>query len=121
MSRQPAEMTSTPGPQADRGRRSQGFRLRERAAYPQLCGFHLISEGDGPRHASYGTVPPSNLGRPLLACPEPQNQPIIRTNAAMDGTSIVRPPGERRQVALGVGVAAFFNIDLADRAPDNAN
>jgi hypothetical protein len=32
-------MTSTPGPQADRGRRSQFLRLRERAACPQLWLF----------------------------------------------------------------------------------
>ena len=36
---QPAEMTSSPGPQADRGGRSQRFRLRERAACPQLWLF----------------------------------------------------------------------------------
>src|SRR5262245_58951345 len=35
-SNQPAEMTSSPGPQADRGGRSQVLRLRERAACPQL-------------------------------------------------------------------------------------
>ena len=33
---QPAAMTSVPHPQADEDGRSQGFTLRERAAYPQL-------------------------------------------------------------------------------------
>src|SRR4029453_4206581 len=32
-------MTSSSGPQADRSGRSQGFRLRERAACSQLCWF----------------------------------------------------------------------------------
>ena len=61
---QPAEMTSVPQPQAAEGGRSQVFRLRERAAYPQLGWFPSFNEGDGPRHASYGTVPPSKLFRP---------------------------------------------------------
>jgi hypothetical protein len=64
-SRQPAEMTSVPDPQADRDGRSQGFTLRERAACPQLWLFHLVYEGDGPRHASCETISPSNLSRPL--------------------------------------------------------
>src|SRR5687767_9047312 len=57
-------MTSNPSPQADQGGRSQVLRLRERAACLQLWLFHLFYEGDGPRHASYETVSPSNLGRP---------------------------------------------------------
>src|SRR6476620_7941813 len=59
-------MTSVPHPQADEGGRSQVFTLRERAAYPQLGCFPSFNEVDGPRHASYGTVFPSNLIRPLL-------------------------------------------------------
>ena len=62
---QPAELTSVPHPQADEGGRSQVIRLRERAAYPQLGCFPSFYEVDGPRHASYGTVLPSNLVRPL--------------------------------------------------------
>ena len=61
---QPAEMTSVPQPQAAENGRSQVFTLRERAAYPQLGWFPSFNEGDGPRHASYGTVPPSKLFRP---------------------------------------------------------
>jgi hypothetical protein len=68
VSNQPTKMTSTPGPQADRGRRSQVLRLRERAACPQLVLFPSFVEGDGPRHASCETVPPSNLGRPRALC-----------------------------------------------------
>jgi len=40
---QPAELTSVPHPQADEDGRSQGFRLRVRAAYPQLGWFHLLT------------------------------------------------------------------------------
>jgi hypothetical protein len=40
---QPAEMTSVPHPQAGEDGRSQVFTLRERAAYPQLGLFHLLT------------------------------------------------------------------------------
>jgi hypothetical protein len=63
---QPAKMTSVPHPQAGEGGRSQVFTLRERAAYSQLGCFPPFNEVDGPRHASYGTVLPSNLVRPLV-------------------------------------------------------
>src|SRR5918999_3929973 len=59
-------MTSTPGPQADRGRRSQGLGCESELRVRSYGWFHLISEGDGPRHASCETVPPSNLGRPQI-------------------------------------------------------
>src|SRR4051812_50165291 len=36
-------MTSVPHPQAGEDGRSQGFTLRERAAYPQLGWFHLLT------------------------------------------------------------------------------
>src|SRR5450830_1959055 len=58
-------MTSVPHPQADEDGRSQGIKLRERAAFLQLCCFPPFNEVDGPRHASCETVSPSNLGRPL--------------------------------------------------------
>src|SRR5438045_3282828 len=77
--------------QSGRSGRSRVFTLRERAACSQLCGFHLFYEGDGPRHASYETVSPSNLGRPLEAV-----SGAARSADSPDGheqlrTSIVRP------------------------------
>jgi hypothetical protein len=61
--------------------------------------FHLINEGDGPRHASCETVSPSNLGRPpTLNC---------------------RGPGGSRQVAGALEVARFYTLDLSDRGSDN--
>jgi len=73
---QPAKLTSVPHPQADEDGRSQVIRLRERAAYPQLGCFPSFYEVDGPRHASYGTVLPSNLVRPLCSfyCTAPRKR-----------------------------------------------
>ena len=75
---QPAKLTSVPHPQADEDGRSQVIRLRERAAYPQLGWFPSFYEVDGPRHASYGTVLPSNLVRPLV-------RSIVRHDASPAG------------------------------------
>src|SRR6188508_3840564 len=99
-------MTSTPGPQADRGRRSQVLRLRVRAACPQLWLFPSFNEVDGPRHASCETVSPSNLGRP------PMYGPILRTR-----NPHCTSPRRSRQTFVVVEVAARMQLDLADRPP----
>src|SRR3954469_12390872 len=100
-------MTSSSGPQADRSGRSQVFTLRERAACSQLCGFHLFYEGDGPRHASYETVSPSNLRRPLEAV-----SGAARSADSPDGheqlrTSIVRPLATAVKLLLDLGLRRF--------------
>ena len=61
---QPAEMTSVPLPQADEDGRSQVFTLRERAAYPQLGCFHLLT-----RLMVLGTHPTEPYSRRIWFAP----------------------------------------------------
>ena len=61
---QPAELTSVPRPQADGDGRSQRFRLRERAAYPQLGWFHLLT-----RVMVLGTHPTEPYSRRIWFAP----------------------------------------------------
>src|SRR4029078_11561261 len=113
-------MTSSSGPQADRSGRSQGFTLRERAACPQLCVFHLCYEGDGPRHASYGTISPSNLGRPHPACSESLEEPIVRTSARVTNPHCTTSRSQPSSCSWAWS-CTVFTVDLPDPAPDNAN
>src|SRR5215213_9138251 len=105
-------MTSGSGPQADRSGRSQGFRLRERAACLQLVGFHLFYEGDGPRQR----ILRNHIS---VESRSPPYAPAMRL-AQDRRTPIVRSPQASRQVAVAVELAAFSELDLGDRASDNA-
>ena len=69
---------------------------------------HRINEGDGPRHASCETVPPSNLGRPQSTVGDPTA--VQHCTAA----------GHARQVAVVLGFVPFYSLDLAGPRPDNA-
>src|SRR5919198_313674 len=61
---QPAFMTSSPALQASSGWTSLLFKQRERAACPQLRCVPPDLRGDGPRHASHESLPPSKPCRP---------------------------------------------------------
>ena len=81
-------------------------------------GFHLIYEGDGPRHASYETVSPSNLGRP-------HGKVQVNVHLKVDtpiasAKSHLRLEPVRRQIAVGLGVARFLRLTCRARGPDNA-
>src|SRR5690606_9618763 len=64
--RQLTEWRSIPGREQSRAERHGLIKPRGQAARWQLSVFHLINEGDGHRHASRVSVPPSKLIRPRL-------------------------------------------------------
>src|SRR6059036_2110878 len=63
---QPAFMTSSPALQASSGWTSLLIKQRERAACPQLRCVPSDLRGDGPRHASHESLPPSKPCRPHI-------------------------------------------------------
>jgi hypothetical protein len=87
---QPADLTSVPHPQADEDGRSQGFRLRERAAYPQLGCFHLLT-----RVMVLGTHP---------------TEPYLRRSwvAPLCSTCYCRAVALRRQMIVVLGLVPVF-------------
>src|SRR5436190_23683709 len=62
-------MTSSPALQASSGWTSLLFKQRERAACPQLRCVPPDLRGDGARHASHESLPPSKPYRPHLGTP----------------------------------------------------
>src|SRR5262249_5719619 len=107
---QPPVMTSVPAPEAKTGGTSRLIKPRERAACPQLRCVPPDLRGDGARHASRESLPPSKPFRPR------RNDRYIRGVPATD-VFIVTGRGESRQMPLPVEVVVLALLDFIRRAP----
>src|SRR5206468_3834724 len=103
-------MTSSPALQASSGWTSLLFKQRERAACPQLRCVPPDLRGDGARHASRESLPPSKPYRPHAE--ELAGGALARTNP-----SIVRSVAHSGQLVLSAGVAGLQALDFAPIRP----
>jgi len=94
----------------DRGGRRYLIKQRERAACPQLRCVPPDLRGDGARHASRESLPPSKPYRPHAE--ELAGGALARTNP-----SIVRSVAHSGQLVLSAGVAGLQALDFAPIRP----
>src|SRR5262249_53603800 len=95
-------MTSVPAPEAKTGGTSRLIKQRERAACPQLRCVPPDLRGDGARHASRESLPPSKPCRPLRQTRK------VRAKRTYDSTEA----SHRRQMSQPVGVVRLDGLDV---------